>query len=230
MKRYLTLLMALLLLALVGCSNSTPPSDASSNSAEQEEPTQAPAADPTPTPEPEITDVSFDPFFTYDGVGDDVVTGLVTEYPSFLRVTHTDAGHFHIKAHYDGSYDLLVNTSDPYDGGCTYLPGGKEITLEVGGSGAWHVEACRAGTSTTDTFSVHGDYVTPIFIPTSDVYHITAAGTGHIDIWIYSDYGRDLLVNTSDPDYDGKVMIDYKGKASLITICSERDVTITPVS
>ena len=166
-----------------------------------------------------------------DGSGDDVVTGITTEYISFLRVTHLGSGHFAIKAHYDdGDSDLLINTTDPYDGGTTYLPAGKEVTLEVTAQGDWHVEACRIAISSTDSFTCNGDYVTPIFIPTSNVYHIVGTGDGHFAVHIYSDKGRDLLVNTTDPNYDGKVMIDFKGEPSFMVIDSERSVTVEPVA
>ncbi len=70
---------------------------------------------------PEITelkDYAFsDSFFSYTGTGDDVMTGLDVENYSYLKVTHFGFGHFAIKAHHDDTYELLINTTDPYDGG-----------------------------------------------------------------------------------------------------------------
>ena len=137
MKKLIALLMAMtMLFALAACGSSnstTPDSDAKDTS----EPAQEESATPTPEQETSLQDESFEPFFTCSGSGDDVVTGLTTDAVSFLRVTHLDNTHFHVKAHYDDTYDLLVNTSDPYEGGCTLLLPDKEYTLEIGGSGDW---------------------------------------------------------------------------------------------
>jgi hypothetical protein len=232
MKKCMAILVSIILLILAGCGSTPQPTEQAEATTPAAAETEAPES--TPTPEPESTDLedkSFEPFFTYDGSGDDVVTGITTEYISFLRVTHLGSGHFAIKAHYDdGDSDLLINTTDPYDGGTTYLPAEKEVTLEVTAQGDWHVEACRIGISSTDSFTCNGDYVTPIFIPTSNVYHIVGTGDGHFAVHIYSDRGRDLLVNTTDPNYDGKVMIDYEGEPAFMVIDSERSVTVEPVA
>lgn len=167
------------------------------------------------------------PFFEYSGSGDDVVTGLVVESNSFLRVKNTGGGHFAVKAHHGDRYDLLVNTVAPYEGDTLLLPYG-EYTLEVSASGAWTADAFALGTSSSDTFSGAGDFVTPIFISSSDVYEITAPGGHHFAVKGYYGDGRyDLLVNTAD-DYSGKVMFKHKGERCFFVVAGEREVTITP--
>lgn len=177
-----------------------------------------------------IQDYTFtDSFFTYSGTGDDVVTGLTVEYYSFLKVTHLGDKHFAIKAHYDDTYDLLVNTTDPYDGGCTLLYPNKEYTLEVIASGSWNVEAFRIGTSSTDSFSGTGDVITPICRSTSNVYEIIADGDEHFAVKGYHEDGSyDLLVNTTDP-YSGKVMFNGKDELCFFEITGTREFTIKPV-
>ena len=167
-------------------------------------------------------------FFSYSGKGDDIVSGLVVDDYSYLKVTHTGAGYFSVKAHYNNSYDLLVSTTDPYNGGCTLLLPDREYTLEVNGSGEWKVEAFRIGTASKDTFKGAGDIVTPIFIASSDAYEIIANGKGYFSVKGYYGNGRyDLLVSTTDP-YSGKVMFKHKGDYCFFAVEGEREFTIKP--
>lgn len=169
-----------------------------------------------------------EPFFEYTGNGDDVVTGLTTETISVLKTTHDGDGHFSVKAHYEDTYDLLVNTTDPYIGGCTLLFPEREYTLEVSAKGEWNVQAFVIGTTSAFSFSGSGDFVTPMFVSSSDVYEITAEGDGHFSVrGYYEDGSYDLLVNTTE-SYSGKVMFKNKGKLSFFEITGERDFVITP--
>lgn len=170
-------------------------------------------------------------FFTYSGSGDDVITGLKVEDWSMLKVTHTESGHFAVKAHYSTEqygYDLLINTTNPYNGGTTLLHPDMEYTLEINAKGNWNVEAFTLGTSATDSFSGSGDVVTPFFVPTSNAYSIVTEGAGHFAVkGYYSDGKYDLLVNTTDP-YDGTVFFNSKSGYCFFVITGERDFMITP--
>ncbi len=231
MKKTVVVASILMSLLLAGCGNSgasnskattSPSAEVSSGVQETSRPAENTAL------EDELPSESF---FSYSGSGDDVVVGLNTTGYSFLKATNAGNHHFSIWAYYgEDDRDLLVNTSDPYIEGCTLLLPNEEYTLEVSATGEWSIEAYEIGTSSTDQFSVSGDYVTPLFLSTSDVYEVTSSGGGHFSIWAYtSDGDRDLLVNTSDDDYSGKVMLKCKGEYCFFEINSERDVTIQPV-
>jgi hypothetical protein len=249
MKKFVALVMGLcfVVVVMVGCSTGVQNSSVAVSETPQSElhlptstpsstlaPTTAPTPTPTstPTPESEITtlnDYAFqESFFSYSGSGDDIVSGLSVEHYSFLKVVHLGSGHFAVKAHYDDTYDLLINTTDPYDGGCTLLFPGTEYMLEVKADGKWTVEAFRVGTSSTDTFEGTGDVVTPVCVSTSNIYEIIADGRGHFAVkGYYEDGSYDLLVNTTDP-YSGKVMFKNDGGLCFFEITGERDFTITP--
>lgn len=228
MKRLLSVCFTgMMVLCVVGCSNTyTAPNTSESENTYQDE-----------VPQQENIPESLDdyqvsePFFSVSGSGDDVVTGLYTEYVSFLKVTHSGDGHFAVKAHYgdDSDYDLLINTTEPYNGGQTLLFSGREYTLEITSKGDWSVEAYQIGTSSTDSFSGAGDIVTPIFIPTSEVYEIEAEGAGHFAVkgWSATTGRYDLLVNTTD-SYSGAVMFNHPEEYCFFEITGERNFTITP--
>lgn len=42
------------------------------------------------------------------------------------------------------------------------------------------------------------------------------------------DFDYELLVNTTEADYSGKVLLNKKGKQCFFVIDSDREVTITP--
>lgn len=188
---------------------------------------KAAAEKPASSPDTLSDQQSETPFFEYSGSGDDVVTGLQVDNYAFLRVKNSGGGHFAVKAHHGDRYDLLVNTVAPYEGETLLLPYG-EYTLEISASGAWTAEAFELGTSSSDTFVGTGDFVTPIFISSSDVYEIIAPGGRHFAVKGYYGDGRyDLLVNTTD-DYSGKVMFKHEGDYCFFAVTGEREVTITP--
>lgn len=138
-----------------------------------------------------------EPFFSYSGTGDDIVSGAKTESSSYAHIIHTGDGHFSVKGHYGNRYDLLVNTTKPYDGTTLILPN-QEYKFEVSARGDWTIELYKIGTSSSDSFSGNGDCITPVFLKTSDVYEITTSGTGHFSIKGWGNNGYDLLVNTTD--------------------------------
>lgn len=179
-------------------------------------------------PETKISDVAQESFFTYSGSGDDVVSGLTTGNSiCCLKFTCTGDGHKAVKGHFGDSYDLLVNTTNSYTG-YTLLYPNQEYTLEITAKGAWTAEALTIGYSTTDSFSGQGDWVSPIFIASSDTYSIVAEGGGHFLVRGYHNDGSyDLLVNTINP-YSGNVMFKNKGEYSFFEITGERNWNIQP--
>lgn len=175
-----------------------------------------------------LIDVSFSsPYWSYQGNGDDVVTGFECDGLSFAHIIHSGSGHFAVKAHHDDTYDLLVNTVNPYDG--KTLLSVSENTFEVTAKGAWSIEVYKMGTSSTDAFSGSGDYVTPIFQGTSNVYEIKSEGGGHFAVKGWTDRGYELLVNTVDENYSGKVMFKNNEEAAFFEITGERNWSIQPV-
>lgn len=177
--------------------------------------------------ETNLQDFQTESFFTYSGTGDDIVSGVKTETLSYAHITHAKNGHFSVKGHYGDSYDLLVNTTDSYDGTTLLFPN-QEYRFEISARGDWTIELYKIGTSSTDSFSGNGDCVTPIFLKTSDVYEITTNGGGHFSIKGWGDMGYDLLVNTTDKDYSGKVMFDNKEEYVFFEIKASREWEIKP--
>lgn len=213
MKKILSLFaVALLVVALSACTT-------------EMEPTPAP---PQSEEIVALDDCSYDePFFSCTGTGDDVIQGLHTDDYSFLKVTHLGNGHFSVWGHHGDKSDLLINTTSPYNQGCTLLEKGQEYTLEIGSKGEWVAEAYRLGTSSSTSFYGSGDCITPIFVAETDIYEIEAEGDGHFAVWGHHEDGsRDLLVNTADT-YSGKVMFrGATGKHTFFEITGERDWTI----
>lgn len=170
-------------------------------------------------------------FFSKDGHGDKVVSGLIVTAPSYLSITNNGDHNFNIWAHYgDGEYDkdLLVNTIGDYEGS-VYLQPGLEYTLEIKSSGSWTVRAYPLGISATDTFSGSGDYVTPMFMPSSNAYAIGGGGDHNFAVWGHygtGEYDKDLLVNEIGI-YSGTVMFKHKNY-SFFEITCDGDWSITP--
>lgn len=167
--------------------------------------------------------------YSYSGTGDDVVTGFTSddEY-CIAHIRHNGTGHFAVKGHYDDTYDLLVNTTDPYDGFTLIYPN-KEYMFEVTAKEEWEIEIISMGTSSVDSFSGSGDFVTPIFVSTSNAYEIKTNGGGHFAIKGWTDNDYDLLVNTTDENYSGKIMFENKGEYAFFEITASREWEIKPV-
>lgn len=241
--KLLTLIMAILLLnSCSGNSLNTSKQESSLPTTEHNtirpSATSEPAITPTPIPSETPAPATQEPkaledyeynesTYAYSGSGDDVITGVTIEFLSKLRFVSNNDRHKSITSHYTDGKDLLVNTVGPYDG-FTLLWPGQEYTLEINANGDWTIEIFNLGSSSTDTFTGYGDFVTPIFTASSDIYEITAEGERHFAILGYSDHGRDLLVNTTD-DYSGKVMFKTKGQVCLFEITGEREWSIQPV-
>lgn len=168
-----------------------------------------------------------EPFFSYSGTGDDIVSGVKTESTSYAHIIHGENGYFSVKGYYGDESDLLVNTTDSYDGTTLLFPN-QEYRFEVSARGDWTIELYKIGTSSTDSLSGSGDCVTPIFLKTSDVYEITTNGGGYFSVKGWGNRDYDLLVNTTDENYSGKVMFDSKDDYAFFEIRASREWEIKP--
>ncbi len=169
-----------------------------------------------------------EPYYAYSGNGDDVISGVETDNFSYAHIVHDREGYFSVKGYYEDTYDLLVSTTDPYDGNTVIRPQ-EEYTFEVSGEGDWSIEIYNIGLSSTDSFSGFGDYVSPMFTCTSNTYEITTSGEGYFSISGWTDYGRDLLVSTTDEDYSGKVLFRNEDGIAFFEIKGNREWEIKPV-
>lgn len=199
-----------------------------------EKPTPAPTQPPTEPPtEAKLTNVAPIRTHTFSGSGDDVITGVKVDNISFVRYINTGDRHTDVKAHYGDSYELLVNTSDPYTGDTLLMPSDTDITFEISSKTDWTLEIWEIGACSNDSFSGTSDTVTGLFICTSDIYQIEYSGDSHFHIKGYYDddiFGTtyDLLVNQSDP-YSGKVFFKQKGNYAFFEIVGQGNWSITPV-
>lgn len=169
-----------------------------------------------------------EPFFSYSGTGDDIVSDVKTELISYAHIIHEGGGYFSVKGHYGEDYDLLVNTTDSYEGATLIYPN-KEYTFEVSAKGDWTIELYKIGTSSTDSFSGRGDFVTPVFLKTSDIYEINTTGNGYFSVKGWNDSSYELLVNTTDENYSGKVMFKSNEDYAFFEISASREWEIKPV-
>lgn len=172
-------------------------------------------------------------FYSQQGSGDKVVSGLEVTVPSRLHITNNGDRNFSIWAHYgDKEYDrdLLVNTIGNYSGD-VYLQPGREYTLEIKSSGSWSVRAYQLEEVSTDSFSGSGDYVTSLFMPSSNVYSISGNGNHNFSVWGYygsGEHDRKLLVNEIGT-YTGTVMLKNTNKNySFFVIKCDGDWSIMP--
>ena len=191
-------------------------------------PTPVPTATPVPPPEPIV----------YTGTGDTI---LDIESPVWLVTLHIvgNAGgqHFAVTS-YDknGEYiDLLVNTTDPYDG---YRPIGlldqSTVTrLEITGGGEWRLEALplelsREGHVLMVPGTYEGTSDDVVFIGQNLPDKATIRGnqaSAHFGV-IGHNGGWDLLVNTTDP-YDGTVLLHIDTYALEITAEGAWSIAVT---
>lgn len=210
MRRLAAVLVGLGLVA-VGCGSS----DDAARSNEPSSSASTRSSTTTTEPPTTTTTIGVAPQ-TYSGSGDDIVTlNLPADKAAILHIVGNGGSqHFAVISHgpTGEQIDLLVNTTDPYDGvRVVNLLQGEEITtLEVTASSAWTIELkpltdARHATAPGTTQGQNDD----VLIVDGDVgstAHITGnQGSQHFAVIAYGD-GRDLLVNTTDP-YDGRVYV-----------------------
>lgn len=192
--------------------------------------TPKPTATPKPTPTPTLQNAEPTLLYSFSGKGDDVIVDVYVESGSFVKFICEDDRYKCLKAHHGDDYELLVNESDAYTG-CTFLKDcyDTNVMFEINATGEWTLEIYFLGSSTTDSFSGKGDFVTPIFAPSSKVYEIKCPADRYFCVkGYYGNFDYDLLVNESEP-YSGKVLFKPYGGYAFFTIESHGEWSINPV-
>lgn len=190
------------------------------------EPSKTPKITNTPkstyTPRPTITRVPIKPpTFTpapviFTGTGDSIID-YDNSVPSLVHIIGNASSRYFSVTNYDVNneyIDLLVNTTDPYDGICPLDFKDSEHTtrFQVSAEGAWTIEILPLSSMELlfipGEISGKGDYIFTIRGGTPDIATITGnSSSRYFGVYGYSDNGLDLLVNTTDP-YAGMVLLD----------------------
>lgn len=184
-------------------------------------PTAAPTPTPEPTPAPTPT--------VFEGKGDKILEDInLNGQMCTVHFTTKSSRHTAVKFHpASGSYDLLVNTVDPYDGYTLIMESGR---LEITCSGSWTVEIAPLSTTDQTSFSGKGDFVTPILKAPVDAWKITHSGKSNIIVKQIGSTDSDLLVNDIGA-YEGEVISTISaGENCLFEIQADGAWTIEPLS
>ena len=192
------------------------------------EPTETPI--PTETPEPAATPV---PLFL-SGSGDSIVD---VEWEPLLAIVHiignSASNHFAVISldSENESIDLLVNTTESYDG--VHLINIEEQVkrFEITASGDWTLKISDAGAApvlqSPGVYDGQNDAVLIIRGEPADTAIIKGNdGANHFAVFSHGFSGKDLLVNTTDP-YDGTVLIDQDVVIFEITATGSWSIEIT---
>lgn len=180
------------------------------------EPTATPK--PTRTPRPTSTPVPTkdpDPVIV-TGNGGDVVDAENPYDVAIVHITGNSAGrHFSVKNYGEDNeeYDLLVNTTDPYDGYrlLDSMEDEHTVRFQIEGQGEWTIEIFPLyegnEIGVPGTYQGNGDDVLIIRGQEPDTAKIVGNADGrYFGVFAYTKNERDLLINTTDP-YDGKVLL-----------------------
>lgn len=195
------------------------------------EPTQTPVPEPTqpPTPEPTVAPIIL------IGSGDSVVD--VPEHgPGVIHIKGNATSRYFSVTSFGANnkqIDLLVNTSDPYDGTrpMDFKQNEKTTRLQVKGEGDWSAEIVPLKQARTEkipgSFSGAGDDVVLILGDAKpDLAKIKGnADSRYFGVFAYGK-GTDLLVNTSDP-YDGTVIVPGDALCLEIRASGQWNVEVT---
>lgn len=171
-------------------------------------PTDTPVPTPTPTPPPEPIELS--------GTGDSVVDIDKWSGPAVVRISgNASQRHFAVIS-YDAQgnrLDLLVNTTNPYEGvrPLDFFQNQHTSRFEISATGPWQIEVLSLleGAPVVDIpgpAEGSGDSVI-LLDAQADIATITGNAAGsHFAIIGYGPSGRNLMVNTTDP-YEGSVQV-----------------------
>jgi hypothetical protein len=200
---------------------STPEPTATATLTPTPEPTNTPAPtatpEPTSTPTPEPTATPAPQPVVYSGSGDNVIDVQKPGGPDAAVVAYIrgngESRHFAVE-NFDANgeqIDLLVNTTDPYEGivPVDFRSGEQTTRLQISASGEWYIElrplasvrrasvpGAIEGTG-DDVFIVDGEPDTALIRGNADARHFAVFAYGE---------RSNLLVNTTDP-YDGRVIV-----------------------
>ena len=218
---------------------STPEPTATATLTPTPEPTNTPAPtatpEPTSTPTPEPTATPAPQPVVYSGTGDNVIDiqkpgGADAAVVAYVR-GNAESRHFAVENFDAGGeqIDLLVNTTDPYEGivPMDFRSGEQTTRLQITSSGEWYVEIRPLSTvrhsgapgviegTGDDVFIVDGEPDTALITGNADARHFAVIAYGE---------RSNLLVNTTDP-YDGRVIV--AGDTVVVEVNAEGPWTIT---
>jgi hypothetical protein len=192
--------------------------------------TPRPTAPPTETPIPTNTPEPI----VLSGNGDSIVDSVNPFGAAIVHITGNAGAHFFAVKNYDesGNYiDLLVNTTDPYDGvrPLDFLDGEVTTRFEVTATGEWKIEILPLSSMKVLTapgvFDGKGDDVILVKGGVPDLAKIKGnAGARYFGVRAWSDSGRDSLVNTTDP-YEGTQILP-RGDFLILEIQAEGEWSI----
>lgn len=165
---------------------------------------------PRPAPKEEADSIVF------SGSGDSVIDIDKPDMPMVVHITgNSDSGHFAVTSYdKDGEYmELLVNTTEPYDGirPLDFLTGEMTSRFEIISTGEWKIELLPV--SSLRILAIPGkiegknDEVIKISGDAADLAIISGNESGgYFGIFTYNDF-KDLIVNETDP-YEGTVILE----------------------
>lgn len=224
MRTFVQVVAILLLVVLSACTSAVPiPSSVPSTDAP--EPTELP--EPTRTPQPTKTKIPTltprptpvptelpDPVIV-SGSGDSIVDAENPYGAAIVHITGNAGSHHFAVMNYDtngNQIDLLVNTTDPYEGvrPLDFRADEHTTRFEVKATGEWQIEILPIkfanSLSVPGTYEGSGDDVLLLLGGTPDLAKVKGnAGAHHFAILSYGKYS-DLLVNTTDV-YEGTVLL-----------------------
>lgn len=194
--------------------------------------TPAPTATATSTPTPTMTPTPI----VIEGVGDAVVDVERPDDPGIIHITGNAASrHFAVTSHSsDGQrLDLLVNTTNPYDGRkpLDFLVGEHATRFEVSATGPWTISilplTAAQVLSVPSSIEGQGDDVVFLTGGTPDLATIVGNDSSrHFAIREYGSGRPGLLVNTTDP-YQGTVSLNADTLILVITAEGDWAIDIT---
>jgi hypothetical protein len=186
---------------------------------------------PTNTPAPSNTPTTPPTPLAFAGNGDSIVD-VETSGPALVHIVGNSSSRFFAVINYDANneqIDLLVNTTDPYDGirPLDFMEDEQTYRFEVKADGEWTIEVLPLSSiyklEIPGEISGKGDYVFAIIGGTPDTAIINGnASSRYFGVFGYGDR-KDLLVNTTDP-YNGTVLLS--SDTFIIEVRAEDDWTI----
>lgn len=199
-------------LAVAACATEADDNDDPVSAGSETTEAQAPEQTASTTVAPTTTAPAPPPM---EGQGPSVVDVTKDDIPMLAYITANDAGRHCGITSYDsagGRIELLVNTTEPYEGlrPLDFNVGEHTARLQVECEGAWRIDLrhidTAVGVGPGETRVHRGDDV--FVVRDADTLTITGnAGARHMGIHAYDiDNGNvELLVNTVDP-YEGEVI------------------------
>ena len=166
---------------------------------------------------------------TNNGSGDSVASDISLD-DSLIYVAHfTHSGRRNFIVHsFDesGNKEYLINEIGNYDG-VILLPMASSLTFNIQADGAWSYEISQIGATTDESFSGHGDFVTPLFKSTAGAWTFTHDGSSNFAVKVHTTSGRRLLVNEIGP-YNGTQMVEIPSDGiAMFEITADGNWTIT---